>query len=229
MKINVLTVAILSICLSGCVGTLLEPVPLSNNDRAQFLSAEPVVVTMQKTPGFLFNTPAGALVNAGTATWLKPEEAPSWPRITAQYGIPDFTDAVRSKFVSSLERSLGPRSIETAADRLPFSEKQEFGYVARYDADYVLEFRTQYGSFHYLPLQWKTYAMNCTGQARIIRVSDQQVVWNATCSVGASDNPSLKVPAKDFLEGDGKLLKQAATFVTDSCTDQLLGQFVSAN
>jgi hypothetical protein len=120
-----LTTAALALTLAGCAGTLLQPVPMTAADRTQFEDSGSVTVTMQETPGFMFMTPSGALVNAGMADWKDPENAPSWPRITSMHGIPDFTDTVREKFQTGLENEVAILTYALADDRQPSNTREE--------------------------------------------------------------------------------------------------------
>jgi len=211
--------------LTGCAGDLLKPVPLDDANRGNVEAAGRITVTMQQTPGFLFNTPSTALVGAGMAKWKDPENAPSWSSVTRIHGVPDFTETVREGLLNGLTATAPSLSFSTGEERQPYSTKLETAYVRQYPTDYVLEIRSQYGSFSYGPLSWKTYFLNYSGQARLIRTSDEIVVWKATCMVPASDHDELKVPAEDFLEGDGALLQKAAHFSTKECTRQLLASY----
>lgn len=226
MKLTV-ALTLLLLFLSGCAGDLLKPVAMTAADRSTIEASGPVTVAMQATPGFLFNTPSTALVGAGMARWKDPENAPSWPGMMKLHGVPDFTDTVREQFVDGLTVIAPALSFNAADQRQPYSTKLETGYVRQYPTDYVLEVRSQYGSFSYGPMSWKTYALNYSGQARLIRTSDEMVVWKATCSVPAGANDALKVPASDFLEGDGELLRQAAQFSTSDCARQLLNAYTT--
>jgi len=217
--------ATLAFVLTGCAGNLMQPVAMNSDARANFVQAESIAVTMQSTPGFMFTTPAGALVSAGMAKWKDPSRAPSWSSITTVHDVPDFTDTVKTKFLSNIASDIMVLEIETLEARQPYSTKEETAYVEQISADYVLEIRTQFGSFGYKPLAWKTYVMNYSGQARIIRTSDQAVVWKASCIVKASESPVLEIPGDDFLEQDGEQFRQAAAYVTDSCARQLHNNF----
>lgn len=216
---------LLALLLTGCAGDLLKPVPLDDTDRENVEASGRITVTMQQTPGFLFNTPSTALVNAGMARWNDPESAPSWPGIMRIHGVPDFTETVRDEVLNGLTATAPALSFSTGDGRQPYSTKLETAYVRQYPTDYVFEIRSQYGSFSYGPLSWKTYALNYSGQARLIRTSDEIVVWKATCTVPAGDHDELKVPAEDFLDGDGALLRKAAQFSTKECARQLLAAY----
>lgn len=225
MKISVPAVVLLAAC-AGCAGNLLKPVSFAPGEKAKIRQSRPIVVTMQETPGFMFNTPSGALVDAGMARWREPGNAPTWSRITEAHNVPDFTESVRNKFVADLKRQGGGYTFaRPPAEREPFSYDENTAYVTKYNTDYVMEFRTQNGTFHYGPLSWKTYHMSYFGQARIIRTADQAVVWKANCSIKSSDNPLLEVPVEDFLADEGRRLRDAASYVTTECARQLLKSF----
>ena len=217
----------LVIFLAACAGDLLKPIPLAVEEKAKIRSSGAITVTMQKTIGFLFNTPSGAVVDAGLARWKDPSKAPNWAGINRMHKVPDFTESVRNKFISALKKKSRSYKFVAAKQREPHSYKQETDYVDKYKSKYVLEFRTQHGSFMYGALSWKTYSLNYFGQARIIRVADKQVVWKGNCSVSSKDNALLQVPVADFINGDGKQFKSAAAHVTSSCAKQLLSSFLS--
>lgn len=218
-------IAILAFVLTGCAGDLLKPVHLDDVDRANIEASGDVTVTMQQTPGFLFNTPSTALVGAGMAQWRDSADAHSWPGITRHHNVPDFTESVRKELLSGMMDTAPTLNFPAVDERQPYSTKLETAYVRQYPTEYVLEVRSQYGSFSYGPLSWKTYYLNYSGQARLIRTSDEIVVWKATCSVPASDHNELEVPAEDFFEGDGTLLRKAAQFSTSECARQLLAAY----
>ena len=75
---SLLAAIALAITLSGCAGTLMQPVSITADDRAQLEASGAVTVSMQVTPGIMFNTPAGAIVSAGMASFKDPTTAPSW-------------------------------------------------------------------------------------------------------------------------------------------------------
>ena len=218
-------VVILSFMLTGCAGELLKPVHLNGADRANVEASGHVTVTMQQTPGFLFNTPSTALVGAGMAQWRDPADAHSWAGVSRNHNVPDFTESVRKELLSGITAVAPTVNFSAADERQPYSTKLDTAYVRQYPTEYVLEVRSQYGSFSYGPLSWKTYYLNYSGQARLIRTSDEIVVWKATCSVPASDHNELEVPAEDFFEGDGTTLRNAAQFSTSECARQLLAAY----
>lgn len=215
----------LFLLLSGCAGDLLKPVPLNDTTRESVEASGPVTVTMQQTPGFLFNTPSTALVGAGIAKWKNPADAQSWTGVTRNHGVPDFTEAVREELLNGMTVMAPALTFSKVDERQPYSTKLETAYARQYRTDYVLEVRSQYGSFSYGPLSWKTYYLNYSGQARLIRTSDEVVVWKATCSVPAGDHKQLEVPAEDIFEGNGELLRKAAGFSTRECARQLLAAY----
>lgn len=219
--------SLLIFLLTGCAGELLKPVPLDAANRQRVEAAGDITVTMQQTPGFLFNTPSTALVGAGMARWKDPGNAPSWVNVTRTHGVPDFTDTLREALLNGLTVTAPSVSFSTSEGRQPYSTKLETAYVRQYPTDYVLEVRSQYGSFSYGPMSWKTYFLNYSGQARLIRTADEVVVWKATCSVPAKEHAELQVPAEDFLAGDGELLRKAAEFSTGNCADQLLAAYTA--
>ena len=225
---NFICLPLLVLLLTGCAGDLLKPVTINDADRANVEASSLVTVTMQQTPGFLFNTPSTALVGAGMARWKDPADAHSWTGVTRTHGVPDFTETVREELLTGLSVLTPTLSFSSVDGRQPYSTKLETAYARQYPTDYVLEVRSQYGSFSYGPLSWKTYYLNYSGQARLIRTSDEVVVWKATCSVPAGDHDELKVPAEDFFEGDGMLLRQAASFSTSECARQLLAAYGSS-
>ena len=218
-------IAILAIMLTGCAGDLLKPVQLDEADRANVEASGHVTVTMQQTPGFLFNTPSTALVGAGMAQWRDSADAHSWSGVTRIHNVPDFTEAVRKELLSGMMAIAPTVNFSAVDERQPYSTKLETAYVRQYPTEYVLEVRSQYGSFSYGPLSWKTYYLNYSGQARLIRTADEVVVWKATCSVPASNHNELEVPANDFFEGDGTTLRNAAQFSTSECARQLLAAY----
>lgn len=220
--------SLMVIILAGCAGELLKPVAMNAADRANVEASGQVTVAIQQTPGFLFNTPSTALVSAGMAQWKDPADAHSWSGITRHHGVPDFTETVKTELLDGLTVEVPTLSFSTVDERQPYSTKAETAYVRNHKTNYVLEVRSQYGSFSYGPLSWKTYFLNYSGQARLIRTADELVVWKATCSVPAGDHDELKVPAEDFLEGDGSLLRKAAQFSTKECARQLLAAYSSS-
>lgn len=225
---NYICLPLLALMLAGCAGDLLKPVAINDTVRTNVEASSLVTVTMQQTPGFLFNTPSTALVGAGMAQWKDPADAHSWTGVTRTHGVPDFTETVRGELLSGLSVMAPTLSFSPVEGRQPYSTKLETAYARQYSTDYVLEVRSQYGSFSYKPLAWKTYNLNYSGQARLIRTSDEVVVWKATCSVPAGDHDELKVPAEDFLEGDGTFLRKAAHFSTTECARQILAAYSSS-
>lgn len=103
--------------LAGCAGDLLRPVPMGDSDRQSVEASGQTTVTMQQTPGFLFNTPSTALVGAGMGRWKDPENAPSWPNVTRIHGVPDFTETVRDELLDGLTATAPTLSFSTGNAR----------------------------------------------------------------------------------------------------------------
>ncbi len=89
-------------------------------DRAQLEAAGPVTVNLQVTPGFLVNTPSGAVVDAGTAKWQDSSTAPSWGRNTKEHGVEDFTETLREQFFAELASQSSSVTFVTAHRREQF-------------------------------------------------------------------------------------------------------------
>ena len=228
MRFQALFAIGIAVFSSGCASSSLQPVSITESERSEVLAADPIFVTRVDTPGFLFNTPAGAVAAADiTTNWNNRPVTPSWSGIANIHGVPDFTDSVTTKFTEGLRTVYGPSRFEIVDDRLAQDTEAPVDYVIDYPSNYVLEIRTQFGSFHYLPLKWKTYAMNYSAQARLIRTNDQAIVWSARCHVKASQDPALKVPYDDFIGGDGEGLRNAASLTTQECANQLIDEFRS--
>jgi len=225
MKLLITTIA-LAITLTGCAGTLMQPVQITTDDRAQFEASGPVTVSMQVTPGIMFNTPTGAVVDYAMWSFKDPADAPSWKKVSAEHDVADLTETVRDKFIADLSNR-SALLLSPVDERQPYSTKEETAYVRQYPTDYVLEVRSQYGSFHYGPLSWKTYFLNYSGQARLIRTADEVVVWKETCQVKAKESDVLQVPYDDFFGGNGEKLRAAAAHATDSCVAQLSASYAS--
>lgn len=214
-----------ALCLAGCAALpreiALEP------QEASVVRGASITVTRQRTPGFIFATPASALVNSGMFRWRDPEQAITWGLITSTHNVPDFTEEVLEAFLDSVADNSAARL--TRSDELePWKDSADFSRLAgRYQAEYVLEIRTMNGIFGYGPLSWNTYRMNYFAEAVLVRMSDFTPVWKASCQARAEDENPLTLPGKDFLYEDGALLRAAAAYATKTCGEQLAAAFRS--
>lgn len=211
----------LCVGLFGGCAALPKNIAMPESDRSQLHSAS-IVIARQVTPEFFFTTPGQALIDA-TVFGAFAEGGVSWAELVKVQGLPDFTDSLGQSFLSDLGK-----------DQYDFSESDiieawdnsaDFSRFAKYDSDYVLEFRTRNGIFGYKPLNWQTYQMSYFGEAVLIRLSDLQPVWKATCEVKGSDHEPMVLPGEDFFEGDGKQLRAAAGHAVQDCSRQLARAF----
>lgn len=212
------------LALVGC-GALPQSIEMEDS-RTKVVSSE-IVVTVQETPGFIFTTPDTVIFD--TLTWYseRPDSMPSWEGVTAFNDIPDFTAEVREKFVEKLATE-GAYSFSLAKKVEPTVDSDDFSRLtSQYDAPYILEFRTKYGSFAHGPLSWNTFFLNYISDATLIRAHDGKAIWRATCTVKASESDLLDVPAEDVLDGTGEDFRAAAEYATSSCAEQLAGSFVA--
>lgn len=212
------------VALSGC-GALPQSIEMEDS-RNKIASSE-MVVTVQETPGFIFTTPDIALFD--TLTWYaeRPDSMPSWEGVTAFNEIPDFTAELREKFITAVGREDSysfrlAKKVEPTVDSADFSR-----LTSQYDAPYILEFRTKYGSFAHGPLSWNTFFLNYISDATLVRANDGKAVWRATCTVKASESDLLDVPAEDVLDGTGEDFRAAADYATSSCAEKLAESFIN--
>ena len=222
MRLGVLGCSLL--VLSGC-GALPQSIEMEDS-RNKIFSSE-IVVAIQETPGFLFTTPDIALFD--TLTWYseRPDSMPSWKGITSFNETPDFTAEVREKFITAVG-SERPYSFRLANKVEPTVDSDDFSRLtSQYDAPYILEFRTKYGSFAHGPLSWNTFFLNYISDATLVRTNDGKAVWRATCTVKASESDLLGVPAEDVLDGSGEDFRAAADYATSSCAEKLSESFIN--
>jgi hypothetical protein len=210
--------------LSGCAA-LPKSISMDEGSRAALKTSRIAVVT-QETPAFMFTTPTQAIVDG--VLLVDVPAGKRWPALIEHHKVPDFTAAVRRTFVEDLQsRGLG-YSISVSDSVEPNNLSADFSRLTeKHDAEFVLEFRTQFGGLGYGVLSWDTYQLNYLGEAVLVRMTDLKPVWKGSCSVRAADNSALTVPGDDFLKGNGELLREAAEYATQSCGQQLLAAFLS--
>lgn len=209
--------------LSGC-GALPQSIEMQES-RTKVFSSD-IVVTVQETPGFIFTTPEVALFD--TLTWYseRPDSMPSWEGITAFNEIPDFTAEVREKFVAAVDKK-GPYSFRLAKKVEPAVDSDDFSRLtSQYDAPYILEIRTKYGSFTHGALSWNTFFLNYLSDATLVRTDDGKAIWRASCAIKASESDLLDVPAEDVLDGTGEDFRAAADHATSVCAERLAESFI---
>jgi hypothetical protein len=212
----------LVVLVTGC-SALPATIPADATDIA-VVKHSTVTLTHQNTQGFMFATPAKALVDAGMATWVEPGKAITWSRVLRENRVPDFTAAVAQGF----RKEVGERFEFLESGRVePFDQSADFSRLAtQYDSDYTLEIRTLFGSFVYGPMSWNTYNLRYSADAVLVRRSDQQAVWKSMCGIGPEDGNPLQVPGRDFLSEDGDRLNIAAAYATDYCGRKLAREFM---
>lgn len=216
-------VLLLVIMLGGCAALPLT-IPVESTEISTIKNST-ILVTHQQTQGFLFNTPSTALVNAGVAKWIEPEKAITWGKVLEGNQVPDFTEAVAKEFKRHVEEHFALRN---SGQVEPFDQSADFSRLTtKYNTDYILEIRTQFGSFSYGPLAWKTYNLNYSADVVVVRTSDQKPVWKMLCSVGPEEGNPLKVPGSDFLSENGKKLRSAAAYATSYCGKKLAQEFLN--
>ncbi|MDC0598619.1 hypothetical protein OAP18_02090 [Gammaproteobacteria bacterium] len=210
--------------LSGC-GALPQNIPLNEVDKIAIQTAD-ILVTRQLTPGFMFTTPNKALVDAGVAEWADPSKPFTWTLITETHQVPDFTNAVKEAFLSEIADTPNFQRFQISESVEPWDDSADFSRLAaKYEAEYVLEFKTRIGMFGYNPLSWQTYRMNYFGDMILVRLEDQMPIWKVSCDVRAGDDNPLILPGEDFLKGDGELFRAAAAYATSTCAKQLASEF----
>lgn len=215
-------VLLLVVILGGCAALPLT-IPINSNDISA-LKNSTVTITHQQTQGFLFNTPSTALVDAGVAEWVDSDKAITWGRVLQGNQVPDFTESVAKEFKKQVE---GNFILIDSGQVEPFDQSADFSRLtSKYDTDYTLEVRTQFGSFSYGPLSWRTYNLNYSADVVVIRSRDQKPIWKMLCSVGPEEGNPLKVPGNDFLSGNGEKLRTAAEYATSYCGKKLAQEFL---
>ncbi len=214
----------LSVILGGCTALPItipvEPAELST------IKNSTVTITYQQTQGFLFNTPATALVNAGVAKWIDPDKSITWGKVLKGNQVPDFTESVAKEFKVRVGDTF---VLKDSGQVESFDQSAKFSRLtSKYDTDYILEIRTFFGSFSYGPLSWKTYNLNYSADIVVIRANDQKPVWKMLCSIGPEEGNPLKVPGSDFLSENGEKLRVAAAYATSYCGKKLAKEFLAS-
>lgn len=219
------TLIVTAVTLSGC-GALPQSIEFKSDGND--VTAKPITVAVQETPPFMFTTPSKALVDGGVAEWVDPEKAPTWKKVTEANQVPDFTEVLRDKFITRAEEQSNATFLKTDKAE-PIKDSEDFTRLtAQYDSAYILELRTKSGMFGHGPISWQTMFMNYFADATLVRNSDGQPVWRATCKVRDEDSDLLSLPSADVFDGSGDEFRAAADFATSSCSKQLVTEFIGA-
>ncbi len=220
VRIGVLSLVVI---LGGCAA-LPPTIPVEPAEISAIKNST-IALTHQQTQGFLFNTPSTALVNAGVAEWIDPDKAITWGKVLEGNQVPDFTESVAKEFTKHAGDNFAFRN---SGQVEPFDQSADFSRLtSKYNTDYILEIRTQFGSFSYGPLSWRTYNLNYSADIVVVRSNDQKPVWKMLCSVGPEEGNPLKVPGYDFLSENGEKLRAAAEYATSYCGKKLAQEFLT--
>lgn len=206
--------------LQGCASNLYQPIEPQVLERIR--SGPSVEARYYTTTPFNMTTPAGVVLaeyGDGLAYHVVGEFTGS-----AQLGTNPKKFDPSVLLVSEALSRLKAAGIDVSYTMktplaLPIPEPTAY----RSDRDYILEFSAAWGA-HYLPLSWKTYALAVGSSARLVRVSDQAVVWKGRCDQAGYSDERLKLDVSEFTKEGSDTFWKALEVGVINCSQQIVDQ-----
>jgi hypothetical protein len=88
----------------------------------------------------------------------------------------------------------------------------------------LLDFKTVKWRLKYYEWSWSHYYIEYIVRARIIRLTDGEIVWQGIYSFEGDDPPDSRVTLDELAVNNGELIKEKFNKIADIATDELLSQ-----
>lgn len=210
------------LAVQGCASALYQDI--SGKDL-QSVKSSSVVIKYYQAPPFVLMTPKDIVGEGLVARLTGSSGLPPGTALVKTYAIQDPTVMLAAE----TKKTFGAQGIKIAGiddKKLPLPVKEATQYPEK--SDYVLELNTPAWLANYLPMNWKTYAFVVRGAGRLIRTSDQAVVWKGYCYHGGYEDERLKFDISEFEKNNAQKVKQALEIGTKVCAGQLAEQLTKA-
>lgn len=213
----------------GCAGNR----SLNDADRADLRNQPVIQVLHYVTPPPSVDAPKA---NVAPQAIDKLQAAPTGNDIQMNLGGYDPTLDLSRRFSGMLARSAGLKNLRLDRETAPLPRAMDAkGFQTRYKNGAVLEVWIDDWGFRHVPADLKTYTPTFNARARLTRMQDGQVLWNAgRCSyAGTGKNFNDRIVLADLKSKGGKRaqakFRQVMGQVADHCAQQLLRDYSGTN
>jgi len=163
---------------------------------------------------------------------VKLHDTPSGAEVQSNLGNFDPTLEVTQRFVGILSKRAGLANLRTEREAAPLPVLKDLDqYKAKYKDGVVLEVWIPRWGFHFTPIDWKTYSITLSAQARMSRVENGKLIWTVgKCSYGGSGNTyDDRIVLTDLKTSESKKvqakIKQTVARIAEACASQLMQDF----
>ena len=188
-KMKILFSLLLILLIQGCASSLYKKI--TNEELERVRSNSSVIVKYYRAPSFYMMTPKEVGGQGWIADLTGSSDLPIGSALVNKYKIQDPTVLLANE-TASLFKSKRINIIKIDSNSLPLPVKEETNYSN--NSDYILEFNTPAWLANYLTLNWRTYAFVVRGAGRLIRTSDQVIVWKGYCFHGGYEDDRFHQP-----------------------------------
>ena len=214
--------AAILLLLTLSAGCAAKPIPMDHVERASLSSGQELRILYYEPPDFkvppgtmpliMFGAVGGAIAAANM-------EQSQGQQTVKEYDVQDPIIQVSRRFVPRVGALL---NVDMFGETSPRQDDDIDSLKREFSQGYILDlktskwgiFRKPFETFHYVAYR---------GRARIIRISENKIIWQGVCDLEEKDND--KMPhITEFEANNGALLKDNLTKLAASCADELLKQ-----
>lgn len=163
---------------------------------------------------------------------VKLHDTPTGAEIQSNLGNFDPTLELTQRFVAILSKRAGLANLRTEREAAPLPVLKDLDqYKGKYKNGVVLEVWIPRWGFHFTPIDWKTYSITLSAQARMSRVENGKLIWTVgKCGYGGSGNTyDDRIVLSDLKTSESKKvqakIKQTVTRIAEACASQLMQDF----
>lgn len=223
-----LSISAILLLMAGCATP--GPPSLPPAELARLVSQSEVTLVHYPTPPFRRAHPATEgrwLIALGPfgifgAAAAAQADTEAGERVRVQIRLDDPAGRVRERFV---DRTM--ESLRSSPER--FLSTDEVGELkATLRSGVVLDFRTLEWAVvaapKFIPFTAEHYQVSYMVRARLVRLEDPKVVWQATCASQGRD-AKAKWTMEELTANEGVLLKEKLAEAAEACADELTAKF----
>lgn len=137
--------------------------------------------------------------------------------ITA-YAVVDPSIIVRERLAEALTSEFG---VKASSDSAPTSDDLTV-LKGRFGSATILDTKTKNWRLSYYPGDWSHHFLIYTVRARLLRLSDGKVLWEAHCVRKLTDSNDSRRTVDQYRANNGELLKQKVQEAGGACADELI-------
>ena len=122
-----------------------------------------------------------------------------------------------------MEADLGFKNIRSVQEG--FSNDDPADLKKSFEKGMVMDFKTLEWQLNYYPTDWSHFRVIYSARARLIRMEDSKITWQAFCNL-TGEEPEKPRPTMDQLkENNYSLLKEKLNVAAEQCAHELIAQF----